>query len=159
MSALPEKYVNSSLKRVLYYRTQSDANLDLNWDGFHDVGQGVELEFEAGHFFIAWDTTTETENLVMEGRMLDFLNAGVFEDVSGHPNWLPFIGKKLKNLEQQLCEVTLSFNNSAQVFIVSAEVDPENLIIDGMVDNLVVFFSKEKRDAFFAQYEKKETEA
>lgn len=35
--------------------------MDLNWPGFHDVGQGVELSFDTGSFFVTWDNAAEEE--------------------------------------------------------------------------------------------------
>lgn len=146
-----EQFIRSSLRRVLYYRPEGDANLDLNWPGFHDVGQGVELSFDVGHFFVTWGNTADEELSVHHGRMVDFLKAGIFEDVSQHADWQAHIGHPLDAVHLQPNEAVIQIGGK-QVFVVTAEVDPESLEIDGMPDNLVVFFSPEARDAFIAQY-------
>ncbi|GHG00231.1 hypothetical protein GCM10017783_10440 [Deinococcus piscis] len=105
-----------------------------------------------GYFFITWDTADEKGITVRIGRMVDYLTGGVFEGVSEHPDWKALIGEPLKGLEILLGEIIL-YVGEKTVFIVTAEVDRQNPeIIDGMADNLVVFFSKERRARFFAQY-------
>jgi hypothetical protein len=146
-----EQFISQSLRRVLYYRSQGDANIDLNWPGFHDVGQGIELSFDVGHFFVMWDNAAEEELSVHHGRMVDSLNAGIFEDVSQHADWQAHIGKPLEAVYFLLNETIVQIGGK-QVFVVTAEVEPESLHIDYMSDNLVVFFNLEARNAFFAQY-------
>lgn len=143
--------IGQPLRRLLYYRPGSDANLDLNWPGVHDVGQGVELAFDEGHCFVTWDHAVEEEVSVRPGRLVDFLRAGAFEDVSAHVGWQPHVGQGLVAVQVRQNEVVLQFGER-QVYVVTAEVDMESLLIDGMADNLVVFFHEEARREFFAQY-------
>lgn len=147
-----QPFFSQPLRRVIYYRPQCDANEDLNWLGFHDVGQGVELAFDAGHFFITWDTAAEKGITVQIGRMVDWLRGGAFENVSEHPDWQALIGQPFESLEIPMSEIVLQIGQHT-VYIVTAEIDRQNPeIIDGMADNLVVFFTQERRDSFFAQY-------
>lgn len=83
--------------------------------------------------------------------MVDFLRAGIFEEVSGHADWLEHVGQPLQAVRVLPYEAVVEFSGK-QVFIVTAEVDRETLQIDGMADNLVVFFSQAGRNRFFAQY-------
>ena len=151
MSHRLEQFIGQPLRRVLYYRTQSDANMDLNWPGFHDVGQGVELSFDTGSFFVTWDNAAEEEVSIHHGRMVDFLNAGIFEDASGHADWQEHVGKPMEAVRLLPNEAVVEIGGK-QVFVVTAMVDPDSLQIDGRTDHLVVFFSSEVRNAFFAQY-------
>lgn len=151
MPTASQPFLGQPLRRVRYYRPQSDANLELNWPGRHDVGQGIELGFDAGEFFVTWDTAAEEGVSIHPGRMQEFLRAAVFEDVSAHPDWQEHIGQPLAELQLLTSEVRLQFGEK-WIFIVTAEIDPETMEIDGMADNLVVFFRAQIRDAFFAQY-------
>ncbi|WP_075836579.1 hypothetical protein [Deinococcus marmoris] len=151
MSDSLQSFIGQSLRRVLYYRPEGEANTDLNWPGFHDVGQGVELVFDTGRFFVTWDNAADEELSVYPGCMVDFLRTGVFEDVSAHPDWQGHIGQPLAALRLLPNEAAVQIGGQ-QVLIVTAEVDPGTLQIEGRTDNLVVFFGPELRDAFFAQY-------
>ncbi|GGR17409.1 hypothetical protein [Deinococcus ruber] len=144
-------FLNQCLRRVVYYRSEFDANIDLNWSGFHDVGQGVELSFDGGHFFVTWDNTVEEDMSVHSGRMVDFLSAGIFEDVTRHLDWKDKIGHSLAGVRLLQNEVVLHFAEK-QVSIVTARVDRLTLRMDAMADNLVVMFHPTARDAFFARY-------
>lgn len=151
MSDSFQPFIGQALRRVLYYRPEAEASTELNWPGFHDVGQGVELVFDTGRFFVTWDTAADEELSIRPGCMVDFLRMGVFEDVSAHPDWQGYIGRPLEALRLLPNEAAVQIGGQ-QVFIVTAEVDPDTLLIEGMADNLVVFFSPELRNAFFAQY-------
>ena len=140
------------LRRIIYYRPQCDANIHLNYPHAHDVGQGMEFAFDIGHFFITWDTSNEEELNIQKGRMVDWLSGGLFEDASELDVWQPHIGKPLISLDFLPSYTKLQFD-AGEVYIVTAEIDrqyPET--IDGMADNLVVFFSEERLQAFLAQY-------
>jgi len=147
MSHSLEQFIGQPLRRVLYYRPEDDANIDLNWPGMHDVGQGVELNFDRGSFFVTWDDAAEEELSVHHGRMVDFLNAGTFENVSRHADWQTHIGQSIEAVQLLPNEAVVHIGGK-QVFIITAEIDPDSLQIDGMADNLVVFFSSEARNAF-----------
>ncbi|ACO47732.1 hypothetical protein DEDE109153_12415 [Deinococcus deserti] len=151
MSHSLEQFIGQPLRRVLYYRPQGDANIDLNWPGIHDVGLGVELTFDTGYFFVTWDNAAEEELSVYHGRMVDFLKEGIFEDISQHADWQAHIGQPMEAVHLLPNEAVVQIGGK-QVFVITAEVDPDSLQIDGMADNLVVFFSPEARNAFYAQY-------
>ncbi|WP_309571915.1 hypothetical protein [Deinococcus sp.] len=115
------------------------------------MGQGVELGFVVGHFFVTWDNAADEELSVRPGRMVDFLREGIFENVSEHPDWQGHIGRSLGKVDVLENEAILTIGGK-QVYIVTAKVDPETLHIDALADNLVVYFSADARDSFFAQY-------
>lgn len=147
-----EPFLGLPLRRVLYYRIDSDINADLNYPGMHDVSQGVELKFDTGYCFITWDTTAEQEISILLGRMTDFLSAGLFEDMSNHLDWQSRIGQPLEEVQILLGEVVLKFGKE-KVFLITASVNAAMLQAEANSNNLTLFFSKERRDKFFAQYQ------